>query len=187
MPVLEGLPEKESQEAETQIADLAVSAKQAAPPSADDAAPKTPRKKTSIFDAIQTPEAPKSAALPAAASRPGPVTALAVQAKAPQPKAKAPIVPRKVTVKEAQQDTADIPDLQDTQAPKPELGQHTLSPQAIRMRTQRLFKRRANGGLKVSEHVFKEWHERGARRNMLETIFQQCGYCPVPGRDSRAG
>ena len=73
-----------------------------------------------------------------------------------------------------------VPELGDQTAKKPELGSFQLSPQAIRMRTQRIFQRRSNGQLKVSETIFKEWQGKGARRAMLEQIFHQCGYDPVP-------
>ena len=74
-----------------------------------------------------------------------------------------------------------VPDLDDLEAPKPQLGQHQVSEQAIRMRSQRSFKKRTNGTLKVSQEVFDEWHARGARRKMLEEIFLQVGYDPAAG------
>ena len=74
----------------------------------------------------------------------------------------------------------DIPDKNDPRAVMPVVGEPQISKKAIEMRTQRIFKRRANGGLKVSEVVFQEWHEKGARRTLLETIFRQVGYDPAP-------
>ena len=76
-------------------------------------------------------------------------------------------------------DELDIPDMNDPTALKPVVGEPQLSHKAIEMRSQRMFKRRANGSLKVSEVVFKEWHEKGARRTLLETIFRQVGYDPA--------
>ena len=74
----------------------------------------------------------------------------------------------------------DIPDKNDPRAVMPVVGEPQISKKAIEMRTQRIFKRRANGGLKVSEVVFQEWHEKGARGTLLETIFRQVGYDPAP-------
>ncbi|CAE7894099.1 unnamed protein product, partial [Symbiodinium necroappetens] len=66
--------------------------------------------------------------------------------------------------------------MNDPTALKPVVGEPQLSHKAIEMRSQRMFKRRANGSLKVSEVVFKEWHEKGARRTLLETIFRQATF-----------
>ena len=76
---------------------------------------------------------------------------------------------------------SQVPLITDTKAPKPELGKAQLTDQAIRMRSQRIFKRRTNGTAKVSEEIWKEWHDRGSRRTMLEEIFLQVGYDPVAG------
>ena len=73
----------------------------------------------------------------------------------------------------------EMPRLDDQTAARPTVGSPTLSKAAIRMRSQRIFSRRANGELKVSETIWTEWHQRGARRTMLESIFQQCGFDPV--------
>ena len=72
-----------------------------------------------------------------------------------------------------------LPDVRDASAKKPILGQPQLTPQAIRMRTQRIFTRRANGQAKVSEEIFQEWHSKGPRRDLLVQIFGQCGYDPA--------
>ena len=74
---------------------------------------------------------------------------------------------------------AAIPSLDDRKAPKPILGAPQLSKHAIRMRAQRIFKRRVDGKAKVSEQIFQEWHEKGARRQLLERIFLQVGYDPA--------
>ena len=74
-----------------------------------------------------------------------------------------------------------IPDVHDTKAPRPTVGVHTLSPEAIRSRARRIFTPRTNGTLKVSEAIFKEWNRKGSvERKNLEMIFAQCGYSPVP-------
>ena len=72
------------------------------------------------------------------------------------------------------------PSLTDKQAARPAPGECTLSPEALRSRTKRIFTPRANGTLKVSPEVFKDWHKgRGSKeRRSLELIFQQCGYDP---------
>ena len=73
-----------------------------------------------------------------------------------------------------------MPDVNGQTAPKPELGKpRSVSKQAIRMRSQRIFRKRANGTIKVSQTVFDEWYEKGARCGMLEQIFLQCGYDPA--------
>ena len=92
--------------------------------------------------------------------------------KRPTPTPKKPPAP-------VDDDALDMPDVKDTSAKRPQVGKPTLSPAAIRMRSQRIFQRRANGSLKVSETIYTEWKEKGARRTMLESIFQQCGYDPV--------
>ena len=97
------------------------------------------------------------------------------EAKRPRPSSR---IPAKQELS-GQEPDALIPDVRDRSAPKPKLGEEQLSEQAIRMRTQRLFQRRANGSTKVSAEIFAEWHQRGSRRTMLETIFRQCGYDPV--------
>ena len=87
--------------------------------------------------------------------------------------------PRKMPELTEEELRSQVPDIREN-AYKPTLGQFQLSRQAIRMRSQRIFQRRKNGSLKVSETVFNEWHEKGARRAMLEQIFHQCGYDPAP-------
>ena len=72
----------------------------------------------------------------------------------------------------------EIPDMDDLSAPKPKVGEPTLSAEAIRSRARRIFTKRANGELKVSKEIFDEWHRKGSERKNLETIFQQCGYSP---------
>ena len=84
--------------------------------------------------------------------------------------------PKKTPINE---DELDVPEKDDPNAQRPALGELHITDQAIRMRTQRIFKRHANGTLKVSETVFAEWHERGSRRKLLEQFFHQCGYDPV--------
>lgn len=71
-----------------------------------------------------------------------------------------------------------IPSLDDQDAPRPELRSHTLSKNAIRCRSGRIFKRRADGSTKVSQEIFNEWHNGGEPRRALEQIFKACGYDP---------
>ena len=73
-------------------------------------------------------------------------------------------------------DIASIPKLGDPTAPAPKVGQHTLSRNAIRCRTNRIFKRKSDGTAKVSEAIFQEWHQGGEPRRSLEEIFKQVGY-----------
>lgn len=73
---------------------------------------------------------------------------------------------------------AYIPEIGDEGAPAPVLGEHTLSDNAIRCRANRIFKRKANGQAKVSEEIFREWHNGGEPRRSLEQIFRQVGYSP---------
>ena len=77
-------------------------------------------------------------------------------------------------------DDDDIPDLSDALAPKPVLGQHTLSPEAVRSRCRRIFQKRSDGSKKVSDEIWNDWHSRGAKKQVLENIFAQCGYDVVP-------
>lgn len=69
-----------------------------------------------------------------------------------------------------------IPDVRDTKAPMPKVGEHDLSPAAIRQRANRVFTPRADGSLKVSQKIFDEWKSKGNGRKCLEAIFKQCGY-----------
>ena len=69
-----------------------------------------------------------------------------------------------------------VPDVRDATAPRPKVGQHTLSPEAIRSRARRIFTPRTNGALKVSRDIFAEWHGKGKPRKTLEAIFSQVGY-----------
>ena len=71
-----------------------------------------------------------------------------------------------------------IPDINDMSAPRPRLGEHTLSANAIKCRAKRIFTRRVDGRAKVSETIFAEWHAMGPERKTLEQIFKQCGYDP---------
>lgn len=70
----------------------------------------------------------------------------------------------------------EIPELGDEEAPKPALGVHHVSPDAIRQRAKRIFTPRADGSLKVSQKIFEEWKGKGKERKCLEQIFKQCGY-----------
>lgn len=84
------------------------------------------------------------------------------------------------SIADTEMDGEDVPYADDLLAEKPQLNQHTLSPNAIRQRAQRIFKRRTDGSLKVTQTIFDEWHSKGKDRKMLETIFKQCGYDVEP-------
>ena len=71
-----------------------------------------------------------------------------------------------------------VPDIQDLTAPRPKVGVHDLSQAAIRSRTQRIFRRRADGSKKVSEEVWADWFSKGKKKQVLEDIFKQVGYDP---------
>ena len=73
-----------------------------------------------------------------------------------------------------------IPDLYDRSAPRPAKNTLTLSPEAVRARTRRIFTPRTNGSLKVSQLVWDEWNKgkNSKERKNLELIFQACGYDP---------
>ena len=66
----------------------------------------------------------------------------------------------------------------DATAPKFDVGDHHLSPNAIKQRSKRIFTRRVDGSLKVSEKIYGEWKSKGPARKTLEQIFKQCGYDP---------
>ena len=72
----------------------------------------------------------------------------------------------------------EVPDINNLHAPRFEKGEHHLSPNAIRCRARRIFTPRVDGTKKVSETIFKEWHQKGQPRKNLEDIFKQCGYDP---------
>lgn len=69
-----------------------------------------------------------------------------------------------------------VPDIKDTRAPRPVLGQPQISQEAIRQRAKRIFMPRRDGSLKVSQEIFKEWKAKGKERKNLEEIFKRCGY-----------
>ena len=68
--------------------------------------------------------------------------------------------------------------IHDQNAPIPKVGEHDLSPAAIRQRATRIFTPRVDGTLKVSEVIYREWKGKGKERKLLEQIFRQCGYSP---------
>ena len=75
-----------------------------------------------------------------------------------------------------------IPSISDRSAPRPKAGELQLSPGAIYQRAYRIFQPRADGSLKVSAKIVEEWRQKGPPRQMLEQIFQQCGYDPASWR-----
>ena len=72
----------------------------------------------------------------------------------------------------------DIPDIQDALAPKFRVGEHHLSPEAIRSRARRVFTPRSDGSKKVSDEIWSDWKSKGNKRKLLEDIFKRCGYDP---------
>lgn len=95
-----------------------------------------------------------------------------------------PVVPEQAVVPEYQAEpfegeiTGDIPDIRDALAERPRVGEHHLSPEAIRSRTKRIFTPRADGSKKVSEEIWNDWKAKGPRKRLLEDIFKRCGYDP---------
>lgn len=73
---------------------------------------------------------------------------------------------------------SEVPDMDNSDAPRFAKHEHHLTPNAIRCRARRIFTPRVDGSKKVSETIFKEWHGRGQPRKDLESIFKQCGYDP---------
>ena len=73
-------------------------------------------------------------------------------------------------------DEDEIPELGDKTAPKFDVGEDQLSPNAIRQRAKRIFTPRVDGSLKVSETIFREWKSKGQPRKNLEQIFKSVGY-----------
>ena len=73
----------------------------------------------------------------------------------------------------------EIPELDDLTAPRDCPGEHSLTANAIRCRTKRIFTRKADGSAKVAESIFAEWHAGGEGKKTLESIFKQCGYNPA--------
>lgn len=76
------------------------------------------------------------------------------------------------------EDTLEIPDIQDALAPKFRVGEHHLSPEAIRSRARRIFTPRSDGSKKVSDEIWSDWRSKGSKRKLLEDIFKRCGYDP---------
>ena len=74
----------------------------------------------------------------------------------------------------------ETPCLGDVTAPKFKPGEHHISDNAIKMRTKRIFSKRVDGSMKVSETIFNEWKGKGQARKNLEQIFKQCGYDADP-------
>ena len=72
----------------------------------------------------------------------------------------------------------EIPELADGLAPKPTLGTHHISPEAIRSRSRRIFEKRADGSKKVSDQIWNDWKAKGPKKKLLEDIFRQVGYDP---------
>ena len=74
----------------------------------------------------------------------------------------------------------EAPSVGDLTAPKFKPGEHHISDNAIKMRTKRIFTKRVDGSMKVSETIYNEWKGKGQARKNLEQIFKQCGYDADP-------
>ena len=74
----------------------------------------------------------------------------------------------------------ETPWVGDLTAPKFKIGEHHISDNAIKMRTKRIFTKRVDGSMKVSETIYNEWKGKGQARKNLEQIFKQCGYDADP-------
>ena len=72
----------------------------------------------------------------------------------------------------------EVPCITDKNAPKFKVGEHHVSENAIRQRAKRIFTKRVDGSMKVSETIYNEWKGRGGPRKTLEQIFKNCGYDP---------
>lgn len=137
-------------------------------------------------------EQPRQVATPARSQAPPSDAASATQTAVTPAVAATPVTPggdgidgklaikKSPSIAETEMDDENVPFADDQLAQKPNLYQHTLSPNAIRQRAQRIFKRRTDGSLKVSQTIFDEWHSKGKDRRMLEQIFKQCGYDVEP-------
>ena len=71
-----------------------------------------------------------------------------------------------------------VPCITDQKAPRFKVGEHHVSDNAIRQRAKRIFTKRVDGSMKVSETIYNEWKGRGQPRKTLEQIFKNCGYDP---------
>ncbi len=103
-----------------------------------------------------------------------PVPPLEVPKKQPSPES-----PTLVTSDTSDEDS-EIPDIQDQTAPRFGLDEHHISPNAIKQRAKRMFTKRVDGSMKVSETIFNEWKGKGQARKNLEQIFKSVGYDPDP-------
>ena len=100
------------------------------------------------------------------------VTPQRSEAKPPSAKPKKPL--------EDEFEGDEIFEKDDETAPRFGVDQHHLSENAIRQRAKRMFTRRVDGSLRVSETIFNEWKSKGKARKNLEQIFKSVGYDPDP-------
>lgn len=87
--------------------------------------------------------------------------------------------PESVTPETSDEET-EVPDIQDQSAPRFGVGEHHISQNAIKQRAKRIFTKRVDGSMKVSETIFNEWKGKGQARKNLEQIFKSVGYDPDP-------
>ena len=73
-----------------------------------------------------------------------------------------------------------IPDLRDTNAPKPTPGDVRISKEAKEARLRRVFTPNIRGQFKVPAEIVAQYKNKKGRRN-LEAIFQSCGFSPDLG------
>lgn len=93
-----------------------------------------------------------------------------------------PQVPSSVPYKNGAPDFDEdsVPTLGDAAAERFRVDEHHLSPNAIRQRAKRIFTKRVDGSMKVSQQIFDEWKGGGTKKKTLEQIFKSVGYCPEP-------
>lgn len=72
----------------------------------------------------------------------------------------------------------EVPCISDKKAPRFQVGEHHVSENAVRQRAKRMFTKRVDGSMKVTEKIYNEWKGRGQPRKTLEQIFKNCGYDP---------
>lgn len=81
---------------------------------------------------------------------------------------------------EESDEDSEIPNIDDKNAPRFAVDQHHISQNAIKQRAKRIFTKRVDGSMKVSETIFNEWKGKGKARKNLEQIFKSVGYDPDP-------
>ena len=86
-----------------------------------------------------------------------------------------PVTPTEQELTEAE---TEVPSVNDPEAPRFKSNEHHISENAVRQRAKRIFTKRCDGSMKVSETIWNEWRGKGQPRKNLEQIFKSCGYDP---------